>query len=137
MSLVTIKTFDNPYEIHVVKTKLESENIVCYVFDDNVVGLNPLYNISVGGVKLKVNSADVKRANIIIEEFFLTALTDDDGKIIKCPQCNSEKIYSSFKSMKSSKGIISAIVSFLLMIFPIYFDTVYKCKDCDYEFKDI
>ena len=117
-----------------IKSKLESENIMCFLFDENIIGLDPLYNVTVGGIKLKINKSDIRRATEIIDEAE-NNLTNDQGRIIQCPKCESEDIYSGFKSMKGSKGIISAIVSFLLMVFPIYYKTVYKCKNCRNEFK--
>lgn len=42
MKLITIKTFDNYFEANLLKSKLESENIVCYLFDETLVTLNPL-----------------------------------------------------------------------------------------------
>ena len=125
MELITIRTFDNSIEAHMVKSKLESENIMCFLFDENIVGLNPL----------KINESDIQKATEIIEETEKTALTNDQGEIIKCPNCASEEIISGFKSMKGSKGILSAIISFLFMVFPIYYKTVYKCKNCGNEFK--
>ena len=135
MELITIKTFDNPIEAHMMKSKLESENIMCFLFDENIVGLNPLYNITVGGIKLKINRSDIQKAIEIIDEIEKNTLTNDQGEIIKCPKCESEDIISRFKSMKGFKGILSAIVSFLFMVFPIYYKTVYKCKNCGNEFK--
>lgn len=135
MELVTIMTFDNSIEAHMMKSKLESENIRCFLFDENIVGLNPLYNVTVGGIKLKINKYDVDNATVIIQETLKSTLTNDKGETIKCPNCESEDIYSGFKSMKGTKGILSAIVSFLFMVFPIYYKTVYKCKKCGNEFK--
>ncbi|MEO0333074.1 MAG: DUF2007 domain-containing protein, partial [Bacteroidota bacterium] len=107
-----------------------NENITCFLFDENIVELNPLYNITVGGVKLKIDKADLDEATTIIEE-----ITNDQGEIIQCPNCQSEDIYSGFKSMKGARGVLSAITSFLFMVFPIYYKTVYKCKSCINEFK--
>lgn len=135
LELITIKTFDNLIEAHIMKSKLESENIMCFLFDENIVGLNPLYNVAVGGIKLKVNKSDVNKVSEIIEETTKSTLTNDQGEVIKCLNCESEDIYSGFKSMKGIKGILSAIVSFLFMVFPIYYKTVYKCKNCGHEFK--
>lgn len=62
MELITLKTFDNSIEAHLMKSKLKSENIVCFLFDENIVGLNPVYNIAVGGIKLKViNQTFIRR----------------------------------------------------------------------------
>ncbi len=135
LELITIKTFDNSIEAHLLKSKLESENIKCFLFDENIVCLNPLYNIAVGGIKLKINKSDIEKASQIINETEKSALTNDQGEVIKCPNCESEEVYSGFKSMKGTKGVISAITSFLFMAFPIYFRTVYKCKKCANEFK--
>jgi len=53
MELVTFKTFNNPIEAHLCKTKLESEDILYFIFDENMVSLNPFYNYMLGGIKLK------------------------------------------------------------------------------------
>ncbi len=134
MELVTIKTFDNPIDAHILKSKLESENIRSFLFDENIVGLMPLYNLTVGGIKLKINKSDLEDANKILEESN-SSLTNDQDEVITCPKCQSEDIYDKFKSMKGIKGILSAIVSFTFVVFPIYYKSVNKCKSCGNEFK--
>jgi len=135
LELVTIRTFDNSIQAHLLKSKLESEGITCYLFDENIVGLNPLYNITIGGIKLKINKFDMDKASMIIQQVDQSTLTNDQGESLKCPNCHSVEIYSGFKSIKGIKGILSVIISFLLIVFPIYFKTVKKCKECGYEFK--
>ena len=135
MELVTIKIFDNAIEAHLLKSKLESEDIICFLYDENIVGLNPLYNLTVGGIKLKIKKSDVDKASEIIEATDSSVLTNEIGEAIKCPNCQSEYIYNNYKSMISIKGIFSTIISFLFAVFPLYFKTVYKCKVCDTEFK--
>ena len=135
MELVTIKTFDNLTEAHLIKARLESENITCFLFDEHVVGLNPLFSVTIGGIKLKVNQFDLEKATKILEASVKSTLTDAQGEVVKCPKCKSVDIYSGFRSMKETKGILSAMVSFLFMVFPIYYRTVYRCKSCEHEFK--
>ncbi|ADY50878.1 hypothetical protein Pedsa_0293 [Pseudopedobacter saltans DSM 12145] len=135
MELITVKVFDNSIEAHILKSRLESEGIDCFIFDDHMVSLNPLYNVTLGGIKLKVGGSDVERANTIIEQVDNVKSLDDNGKIIKCPNCDSTDLYTGYKSMRGTKGVLSAIVSFLFMVFPIYYKTVYKCKTCGEEFK--
>ena len=136
MELITIKTFDNAIEAHILKSRLESEGINCCLFDENIVSLNPLYNITVGGIKLKINKVDFEKTQEIIAEIDNTPLTNENDELIKCPNCESTDLYTGFKSMKGLKGILSVITSFLFMVFPIYFKTVYKCKNCGTEFKN-
>lgn len=135
MELITIKTFDNLMEAHFMKSMLESENIICFLFDENVVGLNPLYNITVGGIKLKINKLDLQKATLIIDASEKTKLTNELEEIIKCPRCQSEDINYGYKSMKGMKGILSLFISLLFMVFPIYVKRTYKCEKCGNEFK--
>jgi len=135
MKLVTLKIFDNPIEAHILKTKLESEEIQCYLFDENTVSINPLYNITVGGIKLKIDENNLSKAQKIINDIENKPFTDENEKVIVCPNCQSKNFYSGYKSMKGLRGVLSIIITFLFGVYPIYFKTVYKCKDCDTEFK--
>lgn len=134
MKLVTVKTFDNPIEAHIVRAKFKSEQLVCFLFDENIVGVNPLYNISVGGIKLKVKKSDMEKAIVIIDAIEKSPLMNEEGEIVKCSVCGSKDIYGGFKSMKGVKGMLSIIIALLFTVFPIYYKAVNKCKDCDAEF---
>ena len=135
MELITLKTFDNSIDAHILKARLENEGIDCYLFDENIVSLNPLYNITVGGIKLKINEINLSKAQEIILEIENTPLTNQKEEVIHCPNCQSTNLYLNHRSMKGISGILSAILAFILSIFPIYFKTVYRCKDCNFEFK--
>ncbi|MGY5353300.1 DUF2007 domain-containing protein [Wenyingzhuangia sp. IMCC45467] len=130
-----MKVFENYFEAHVLKSKLESENIKSYLQDENMITLNPLYNITLGGIKLKVKSDDFEKSQSIIKEIESIPVTDENNEILICPKCSSDKIYAHFKSTKSTKGILSILISFLFLIYPIYYKTLRKCKECNFEFK--
>lgn len=135
MKLVTIRSFDDGITAHIFRNKLESEGITAFVHDENIVTMNALYNFAVGGVKLRVDEPDVARALEVIREMEETPYTDEQDQQIICPNCSSTELYSDFKSMKSPKGVLSTITSFFLGVFPIYYDSVYRCKKCNTEFK--
>lgn len=137
INLVTFRTFDNPINAHITKTKLESQGIECFLFDEYINTLNPLFNVTVGGIKLKIRSEDTEDAENIIREVEVEKSLDENDRIIECPKCNSQELYSGFKSMKGLKGVLSAIVSFALMVYPVYYKTVYRCKNCGFEFKEM
>lgn len=88
----------------------------------------------VGGIKLKINDANQEEAQMILDQIENQPFKDEQDQVIHCPKCGSNDLYNDFKSMKDSKGIIAAIVSFLLTVFPIYFKTVVRCKACGTEF---
>jgi DNA-directed RNA polymerase subunit RPC12/RpoP len=135
MSFVTVKTFDNAIDAHLLRSKLESEGIECFLFDENTVSINPLFNIAVDGIKLKIHEKDVEKTKRILKEISETHFTDDDGNIIKCPNCSSTDLIPNFKSNKSKTGLFSTLVSLLLGILPFYNKSVYKCRECNKEFR--
>ncbi len=135
INLVTIKTFDDSFSANILKNKLESEGIICFLFDENIVTLNPLYNYAVGGVKLKVEKDSANQALLIIDELENKPITDVNNDQIQCPKCSSVSLYTNFRSIKGVKGILSTLIAFIFMVLPLYIKTINKCKDCGAEFK--
>ena len=121
-------------DAHYAKGMIESMGIVCFLFDENIVGTNPLFDISTGGIKLKIAENDIAEVQKLLEELENDNQTDDLGNPIICPNCKSHKIIINFKSMKDSKGCLAAIFSLLLMSYPLHYKIINKCKACDNEF---
>jgi hypothetical protein len=134
MELITLKVFDTAIEAHIIENKLDGEGIICYIFDENIVTLNPLLNFAVGGIRLQVNKEDLEKAKEVLAEIDNQPYTDNTDQLIKCPNCGSVKLYSDFKSMKDAKGFIAIVAAFLFSAFPLYAKSVFKCKECDTEF---
>ncbi|MDG1331141.1 MAG: DUF2007 domain-containing protein [Crocinitomicaceae bacterium] len=134
MQLVTLRTFDTAIAAHILKNTLEGEGIVCHIFDENIMTLNPLMNVAVGGIRLQVNIEDLEKAKVIVAEIDGKPLTDEQDETIQCPNCESTELYIDFNSMKDPKGFLSMITSFILFTYPVYSKSVYKCKKCDTEF---
>jgi DNA-directed RNA polymerase subunit RPC12/RpoP len=134
MKYVTLKTCDTAIEAHILRNRLESDDILCHILDEHIVTLNPLLNFAVGGIRLQVFEKDLTKARSILNEIDNKPFTDSQDQIIVCPNCTSSRLYSDFKSIKNPKGIIAIIVAFLFSVFPIYSKSVYKCKECDTEF---
>jgi DNA-directed RNA polymerase subunit RPC12/RpoP len=135
MELITFKVFDTAIEAHILKNRLEDEDILCFIFDENIVTLNPLLNFAVGGIRLQINQKDFEKAKGILAEMNDQPYTDDTDAAITCPNCDSTQLYSDFKTMKDAKGAIAWFTAFLLGIFPLYSKSVYRCKECDTEFE--
>ena len=135
MSLITLRTFDNAFEANMLKAKLESEGVDCYIYDENTMSVYGLNNFIVGGVKLKINSDDMKKAQEIIADIDVTPLTDDDNKIIKCPACGSTDFYIGFSAMEGISKILFILLALFVFIIPTTSKTAYKCKKCGQTFK--
>lgn len=131
MDLVTLKSFDNAIDAHLLRIELENEGIECFIYDEHLVTMNPLFSNAVGGIKVKVFRKDLDLANTI-----LFPLPEDTTLTISCSACGSQNIQVNYRSMKGFSGTLSAITSLFFGTYPIYYKTVHKCKDCGNEFKD-
>jgi hypothetical protein len=60
-NIVTIETYDSVAKAHLAKSKLEAFGIECFLADENIIGLNPLYNQALGGIKLKYSKKTIRR----------------------------------------------------------------------------
>ena len=65
---VTIKTFDHPGDMAVIRARLESEGIECFVINELATQLYPIINQSIGGIKLEVRKSDAAAAMEIMKE---------------------------------------------------------------------
>jgi Putative prokaryotic signal transducing protein len=81
--LVTIRKFRDLPEALLAQGRLESSGIQAFLFDDNMVRMDWLISNMLGGVKLKVEEANVEIAEEIlsqeITEDFDTTEPDDES----------------------------------------------------------
>jgi len=90
---ITVLTVSYPQQLWVIRTKLESEDIECFIKDELTVQSYNLYSNAVGGVKLQVLEDDVERARKILEELDyikeepirVDLLTEADKKTLSIP----------------------------------------------------
>lgn len=65
---VTVLTMSYPQQLYIIKGRLESEGIECFIKDELTVQSNNLWSNAVGGVKLQVQKKDVERAVALLTE---------------------------------------------------------------------
>ena len=66
-TFITLKTFTYPSEAYILRGKLESEGIECFIKDELTIQSNPLYSNAIGGVKLQVKESDFNQAVEILK----------------------------------------------------------------------
>jgi len=147
---ITVLTFTFASEVAIIRGRLESEGITCFVQDELTVQVTPFYSNAIGGVKLQVRESDLRQAIEILKE--AGYIKDEEiqphqepprlnnqqvsmkGEKLVCPICGSEEIVKSKKA-----GWIFLFTSFLLLpfcgIFSPFFQKTYCCFDCKQEFK--
>ena len=66
--IITLETFFDPVLAQIIKGRLEANDIPCFLADDINIGVNPLENIALGGIKLKIFARDEERCRQILAE---------------------------------------------------------------------
>lgn len=93
------------------------------------------YNITVGGIKLKIYKSDIDKAIGILALNNNLALTDENDQPLLCPKCGSPKLYTSYSNQRKKRGgAFSIIKSVLEALFGVVEQNVYHCKRCGEEF---
>lgn len=128
MSFILVKSFDNSIDAHLFKIELENEGIECFIFDEEIVSINPLYSNAVGGIKVKIKSTDIDK----LKEYWLR---NSPTNIHSCPNCQSTntKIETTLKT--NFPKWIAVLLGFLSGTFPFAGKTDYRCLDCNHLFK--
>jgi hypothetical protein len=105
MGFVLIKRFDNSIDAHLFRLSLENEGIECFLFDEEIVTINPLYSNAVGGIKAKVREEDLERT--------LGYLQSIEKRVPMCPSCGSSDIHIDYTSKKALPHWIASLFSLL------------------------
>ncbi|WP_299824301.1 DUF2007 domain-containing protein [uncultured Pontibacter sp.] len=141
--LITIATFNDVTEAHILKGRLEAEGILCFLGDENIVGVQPFYATAVGGVKLKVPETEVMEAKAILARIQEGSTLFDYDSIelappmqeqtveITCPKCGSDNV----EQQVFNKTVFS--ISYLFLGFPVPFLNRKKfvCHECGNTWK--
>ena len=135
--IVVHSTYYNPIEANIIKARLEDSDIPCFLTDENVATINPLYNQAIGGVKLNVFERDVDRINALLaENHFDVELENIDPSEDKmlCENCGSDNVSFGQATKNRFKWWVT-ILSFLLIVYPFKANKCYHCYNCGHEFK--
>jgi len=130
MDFVILQSFNNYLDAHLLMAKLESEEIQCWLQDENTVTLYPILTNAVGGIKLFVNKNDLSRARQIFWE-----VENNRKKIIECPKCKGHNI-ELVSTPRKAANWFSAILTFFLGDYALAVDKVNHCFDCGNEFEN-
>ncbi len=77
--LETVFSSNVPVDCYILKGRLETEEVDCFIFDENIVWIHPFRAVAIGGTKLKVPFDQTERAIEIISHLASAELTDKEG----------------------------------------------------------
>jgi hypothetical protein len=75
---ITVATYDKPIDAHIALGRLAAEGIEAQLFDENMVQMDWLYSIALGGIKLRVARGDEKAARDVLATDYSASLNDVD-----------------------------------------------------------
>lgn len=134
---ITIATFTYPQEAYVIKSRLEAEEIPCFLKNELTIQTDNFLSNAMGGVQLQIPESYIEAAVPILEEFGVISSevarkTIDhynrnslDKSQTICPNCGSDNV-----SINKKAG--SWLIGILLLIgipLPIYKKEIH-CFDC-------
>ncbi|MDQ3682974.1 MAG: DUF2007 domain-containing protein [Bacteroidota bacterium] len=70
MDFILLQTFDNYIDAHIIKGRLEAEDIICWLKDEHLSALivDPILVSAIAGIKLMVAREHVEKAMEILNE---------------------------------------------------------------------
>ncbi len=127
MQTIRLMTCESTIEANIIKGRLESEGIECFITNENFSNLMPnLNNIMGSGAQIIICEQDRERALEILE-------TGTKNKLV-CPGCQSSNIKMSLGHYRFKK--LTVIALSLLSAIPFNNITIsYICNECKTEFK--
>lgn len=77
--MATVYSSNMPVDCHIVKGRLESEGIPCFIYDEHLIWVHPFRAVAIGGVKLKVPLTQHAQSQRILSLIDQGKLSDDNG----------------------------------------------------------
>ncbi|PWS26939.1 hypothetical protein DHW03_13025 [Pedobacter yonginense] len=138
---IVYSTFYNPIEANIIKARLEDSGFACFLADENVSTIQPLYNQAIGGVKLIVFERDIDQINRLLAEDNSNLIDQNEAtdnpaeEKMLCEACGSDNVgYGMATKKKFSWWVI--LTSVLVGVFmPFKGNKCYHCYTCGHEFK--
>jgi len=138
--IITFETYHDPMLAHIIRAKLEAHDIPCFIEDDHMSGLNPVYNHAISDIKLKIFERDLNECLRIIDEDNEILLEEDleidpetDIAII-CPYCASTHV-ARIEPNTARPSWLNTLYSFFASILPFYSSKQWHCVNCRQDFE--
>jgi hypothetical protein len=128
--IVTLESFYDPMLAQIIRTRLEANDIRCFVADDNTLSANPFYNQAIGGIKVKIFERDLEKCREILAQD--AVIEEGDEPLMTCPYCQSTDVYHG--PVQEVKNWLSTALSVILASYPAFLEQKWICKNCGKNF---
>jgi len=127
-----LKSFQNVVNANITKGLLEANGIEAFIFDENILSVDPILTTALGGIRLMIRSSDYEYALVILKE-----VDDENSKEssnLKCAICGSSDI--NIKNLPNWTYFFIMLFSFAST--PLAGNRKkYKCRKCSNKWKNL
>lgn len=128
MAIIRLITCNDHLEAHRIADVLESAEIQCFITNENISTLMPIYNGMLGsGIQVMIHEEDLEQAQLLLEEI-------QPKQIVNCPYCESQNIGFGL-GVRPFKKIMQIVVSVVTLVPMGRSSYTYYCKDCKQDFE--
>ena len=141
-SVVFLESYYEPMAANLARTRLEAAGIPCFLSNEHLVSLMPLYSPITGGVRLHVRRGDAEAALAVLQHEAVPLATEPDEASFaadapdpvapRCPRCGSSNVAYG-PATRNTYGFWSGLLSVLLR-FPVRGNR-FHCFHCGHEFQ--
>jgi Putative prokaryotic signal transducing protein len=137
-NFVTLTTFENSIEAHIVKNLLESELIAVFLVGEHFFNTQKLFNVALADIRLQVPAGQLTQAKQLLVDYKQGTLEqplNEEFDLIPttCKQCGSNEI----KEISARPSLIAGALLQIFLIGLVLPPTKYKiCKRCKSHIQD-
>jgi hypothetical protein len=139
--IITFESYHDPMLAHIIRTKLEAAGIPCFIEQDSMSGLNPVYNQAVSGLKLKVLvfERDLEKCHEVLAEDNSIdpeehlEIDPETLDAIICPFCESTNVVRI--ESEERPDWLNTLYRFFAAVIPFYDPKRWHCNNCKQDFE--
>ena len=141
-AVIFLESYYEPMAANLARTRLEAAGIPCFLSNEHLVSIMPLYSPITGGVRLHVHQRNAAAALEVLTTVTVPLATGPDEDSFaadapdpvapRCPECGSPDVAFG-AATRNTYGFWSGLLSVLLR-FPVR-GKRFHCFHCGHEFK--
>ena len=135
LDLITVKSFINPMDAHMLKTKIQNAGFECQLIDEKTIDADPLVAQAVGGIKVRVQKKDHRAVLDLMDTIVDLVTLTPKGHVVICSNCQSKQVASAVYDEDGVESLFKGITRAFKMLNPKYTDNTYLCLKCNQKFK--
>lgn len=130
MSFISVQSFSNYIDAHIVLGRLKDEGIECWLKNEATTTLIPVWTMAIGGIQLMVKQEQMLKAGNVLQK-----IAEEKKAAAVCPNCFSHNI-EYINTMRKPVNWLSAVITFFLGDLALMPEQRYHCFHCGAEFSE-